>query len=128
MEKIKRTKNIERQITKMKDKNTKQEKENVSCADEQCPFHGSLRARGRSFKGTVIKKLPRRICIILERTIFIKKYERYMKKRTKIHARLPDCLKDAINLGDYIEVRECRPLSKIIHFVTIKKIRSKEIK
>lgn len=104
------------------------EQDKVSCADKQCPFHGNLKSRGRSFDGYVIRKFPRRICIEFERIIYVRKYERYMKKKTIIHARLPDCLKDEIKIGDYIEVRECRPLSKIIHFVVIKKIRSKEEK
>ncbi len=106
----------------------KPRKERVSCADTQCPFHGNLKARGRSFDGFVIKKSPRRLCIEFERIIYVRKYERYMKKKTRIHARLPDCLKDEISMGDYIEVRECRPLSKIIHFVVVKKIKSREEK
>ena len=60
--------------------------------------------------------------VAFERIIFVRKYERQMKKKTKIHARLPDCLKDEINIGDYIEIRECRPLSKIIHFAVVGKI------
>ena len=55
----------------------------------------------------------------------IQKYERYLKARTKLHARLPDCM--SINVGDYIEVGECRPLSKIIHFVVTKKIHNKNM-
>lgn len=101
-------------------------KQKTNCIDKQCPFHGNLKSRGRNFKGFVVRKFPRRLCIEFERVIYVKKYERYMKKKTRIHARLPDCLKDEINAGDYIEVRECRPLSKIIHFVVIKKVRSKE--
>ena len=96
------------------------------CQDLHCPVHGKIKVRGRSFKGSVISKHPRRICIGFERTIYVKKYERYTKKKTKIHARLPDCMKDKINIGDYIEVKECRPLSKIIHFIVIKKIRGEE--
>lgn len=103
-------------------------KDKVSCADKQCPFHGNLKTRGRSFDGYVTRKFPRRVCIEFERTIYVKKYERYMKKKTRIHARLPDCLKDDINIGDYIELRECRPLSKIIHFCAVRKIRSREEK
>ena len=103
---------------------SERKEEKLSCADKQCPFHGELRLRGRSFKGNVIRKLPRIICIEFERTIYVIKYERYMKKKTKIHARLPDCLKDEINIGDYIEVRECRPLSKITHFCVVRKLRS----
>jgi len=31
-----------------------------------------------------------------------------------------------VNVGDYIRIRECRPLSKIIHFVVIEKVKSAE--
>ncbi len=100
--------------------------ENVSCADKFCPFHGSkpLKLRGRVFEGNVIKKFPGRVVISFERMFYIRKYERYEKRRTKLHARLPDCLKEEINVGDMIQIAECRPLSKIIHFVAVKKIRS----
>jgi len=77
--------------------------------------------RGRSFKGTVINKFPKRVVIEFERTIYIKKYERYSKRKTKLHARLPDEMFKEINIGDYIEIKECRPLSKIIHFIVIGK-------
>jgi len=105
---------------------TKQEehkmKTETKCTDVRCPFHGSLSLRGRTFMGKVIKKFPKRIVIALERTIYIDKFERYAKKRTKLHAKLPDCLADTINVGDYAEIKECRKLSKIINFVAIKKI------
>jgi len=78
--------------------------------------------RGRSFKGRVIKKFPKRVVIEFERTIYIKKYERYSKRKTKLHARVPDSMSQDIGVGDYIEVRECRPISKIVHFVVVGKI------
>ena len=96
------------------------------CQDRDCPFHGKLKTRGRTFEGRVKKKFPRRVTIEFERMTYIRKYERYAKSKTKIHARLPDCLKDEINLGDIVLVKECRPLSKIIHFVVIKKIKSEK--
>jgi len=82
----------------------------------------NISLRGRSFKGTVIKKFPKRVVIEFDRTIYIKKYERYSKRKTKLHARVPESLENAIQTGDYIEIRECRPLSKIIHFVVVRKI------
>ena len=109
-----------------KTKKKETEKNKISCADVHCPVHGHLKVRGRSFRGKVIKKFPRRITIAFEKILFVKKYERYMKKKTKIHSRLPDCMKDEINVGDYVEVGECRPLSKIIHSVVIGKIKSGE--
>jgi small subunit ribosomal protein S17 len=97
-------------------------KESNSCTDKFCPVHGYTSTRGRSFKGTVIKKFPKRVVIEFERTIYVKKYERYSKRKTKLHARLPDCMFQEIGLGDYIEIKECRPISKIIHFIVIQKI------
>jgi small subunit ribosomal protein S17 len=109
-------------------KEQKIKKSKTSCADKYCPIHGHTSIRGRSFKGTVIRKFPKRVTIEFERTLYIKKYERYAKKKTKLHARLPECMAEEINLGDYIEIRECRPISKIIHFIVIKKITGDENK
>jgi len=98
------------------------------CKDKNCPFHGKLSTRGRKFRGYVTKKFPTRVVIEFERIIYYKKYERYAKARTKLHAHLPACLADKINVGDYVEIAECRPLSKIIHFVATRKLGEKEEK
>lgn len=100
-----------------------EKKETGSCADTDCPIHGSLKTRGRTFKGYIIRKLPKRIAIEFERIIYLKKYERFMKKKTRIHARLSQCMENQVKIGDYVMVQECRPLSKIIHFVFMNKIR-----
>ncbi len=112
----------------MANKKIKTELEKAADCEEQCFVHGSLKVRGRFFKGYVVKKLGKRVAIMFERTVFIKKYERYMKKRTKLHARLPKCFQDKVDVGDYIEVGECRPLSKIIHFVVTRVIRKGNVK
>jgi small subunit ribosomal protein S17 len=101
---------------KIKEKNTKK------CLDRDCPIHNSLKTRGKSFKGYVTRKFPKRIAIEFERIVPVPKYERYEKKKTRIHARLPDCCFDDVNVGDYVLIKECRPLSKMIHFVYLKKI------
>ena len=80
-------------------------------------------ARGRIFEGYVVKKFKKRIVVEFERSVYVRKYERYSKKKTKLHAHLPDKFFDEINVGDYVRVGECRPISKIIHFIFIKKIR-----
>ena len=109
----------------MKDKKKSPEK-------EEKPF-GALKKekinpRGRVFEGKVIKKFPKRIAIEFERMVYLRKYERYLKSRTKIHARLPENLENDIGIGDLIRIQECRPLSKLIHFVVIKKIKDREEK
>jgi small subunit ribosomal protein S17 len=116
------------QNSKTKGKKEEPKIVNTSCKDKDCPVHGNLSIRGRIFEGKVIKKLEKRVVIEFERMIYVRKYERYAKSRTKIHARLPFCMESSINIGDLIRVGECRPLSKITHFVVIKKIKSKEEK
>ena len=97
-------------------------KKQTKCEDKFCPVHGKTSLRGRTFKGKVIRKFPKRICIEFERTFYVKKYERYAKRKTRLHARLPDCMADEVNIGDYVEIKECRPISKIIHFVVVGKV------
>lgn len=106
-----------------KESKIKKEVAKTSCADVNCPIHGKLRVRGRSFRGYIVRKFPRRIVIEFERIVHIRKYERYMKKKTRLHARLPSCMEDKVRVGDYVLVGECRPLSKIIHFVFLEKIK-----
>ncbi len=84
----------------------------------------SVVTRGRIFQGKVIRKFPKRITIEFDRTVYIPKYERYMVKKTRLHARLPEHI-DA-NIGDFVKIQECRPLSKIIHFLVLEIIRKAE--
>ena len=76
--------------------------------------------RGRIFEGFVTKKFPKRVVIEFERTVYIPKFERYMKKTTRLHARLPENMN--VNVGDLVKVRESRPLSKLIHFIVVEKL------
>jgi len=116
---------MEKKNKKTEAKTQKMEKENLvrTLGNEE-----AICTRGRVFEGIVIKKFPKRVVIAFERMIYVKKYERYAKSRTKIHARLPEKLENEIKLGDLISVQECRPLSKIIHFMVIKKIKDAEAK
>jgi small subunit ribosomal protein S17 len=116
--------NVERKIGK----NEKAITAGAECNDVKCNIHGKLRTHGRIFEGTVIRKFNKRVVIEFERMIYIRKYERYSKSKSKIHARLPQCMDNEINVGDYIKVQECRPLSKLIHFAVIEKIRNGEKK
>ncbi len=109
-------------VRKNKEENVKVE---ISCNDRLCPVHGKdkLKLRGRIFEGIVIRKLSDKVTIEMERMFKIPKYERYEKRKTKIHARLFPCLKNEFSVGDLIEVSETRPISKTIHFVVTKVIR-----
>jgi small subunit ribosomal protein S17 len=78
--------------------------------------------RGRTFLGVVIKKFPTRVVIEFKRTVYIQKYERYHKKNTRLHSRIPEGMD--VQVGDTVRVQECRPLSKIIHSVVIEVVKS----
>ena len=102
----------------------------IECNDRLCPIHGDkkLKLRGRTFEGVVIKKLPGRVTIQFERMLKLPKYERYEKRKTKIHARLPECMKNDVAIGDLIQIAETRPISKMIHCVVNKVVKRKEKK
>lgn len=101
----------------------KDKTEQIECKDEKCPFHGHLSVRGRHFEGVVKKIVGKRAVIEFGRLIRSEKYERFAKAKTKLHAYVPDCLKKTIALGDSVRIRECRPLSKIMHFIVLEKIK-----
>ncbi len=109
-------------MTKEQSKKTQEQ----VCQDRDCPIHGNLKTRGKIFKGVVVSKNNKRLAIEFERMIYIRKYERYAKTQTKIHARLPSCMEKDIQVGDLIKIQECRPLSKIIHFVVIEKLKDSQ--
>ncbi len=104
--------------------------EDVECKDRLCPKHGDrkLKMRGRTFEGVVIRKRNTRVTIQFERMLKLPKYERYEKRKTKIHARLPDCMKNDVAIGDLIQITETRPISKMIHFVVVKVVKKVEAK
>lgn len=112
--------------TKTKNKEEGKDNQKEICKDKDCFKHGNLKARGRIFEGIVKKKFNKRVVIEFERMIYVRKYERYSRAKTKLHARLPNCFENEIKTGDLIRIQECRPLSKIINFVVIEKIKGGE--
>ena len=91
------------------------------CNDVRCPFHGNLSVRGRQFTGTIVSTRMRKTAVIeFNRLHFLKKYERYEKRRTKLKIHNPECIN--AKEGDVVRVMECRPLSKTKNFVVIEKL------
>lgn len=88
------------------------------CNDPNCPFHGTLPVRGQVLEGIVTNDKAERT-ITVERSFykFIRKYERYEKRKSKISAHIPDCIQ--VQVGDAVKIAECRPLSKTKHFVVV---------
>ncbi|MFB6187050.1 MAG: 30S ribosomal protein S17, partial [Halobacteriaceae archaeon] len=65
----------------------------ATCSDEDCPFHGTLSIRGQIIEGEVASTdMERTIIVEREYDVFVPKYDRYMKRRSRIPAHAPDCL------------------------------------
>lgn len=87
------------------------------CSDNKCPFHGSLPVRGIVLDGIVVSQWDKTATVQREYKVKIRKYERYEKRKYKVHAHNPPCL--AAKIGDKVKVAECRPISKTKKFVII---------
>jgi len=90
------------------------------CEDVDCPFHGTLPVRGQILEGEVVSDKASKTVVV--QRIYLKKipkYERYEKRRSKIHAHNPPCINAKV--GDVVKIAECRPLSKTKSFVVIEK-------
>jgi len=97
------------------------------CSDKKCPFHGEINVKPEFFTGKVIKKdVSRTATIELVRNFYIKKYERYAKRRSRLRAHNPICLNAEIN--DIVMAAKTRPLSKTKNFVIVKVIKKSEEK
>ena len=91
------------------------------CTDKNCPTHGSISLRGRTFKGKIVSTKAHKSAIVeWGRLIFVPKYERYSKGKTRIQVHNPKCMN--IQENDKVEIEECRPLSKTKRFVITKKL------
>ena len=93
----------------------------ASCESDKCPWHGSLRVRGKMFQGTVVSDRALNTAVV-EWNYYkkITKYERYERRRSKISVHSPSCIN--ARKGDVVSIAECKPLSKSKHFVIIEKV------
>jgi len=57
--------------------------------------------------------------VVVEREYlhYVKKYNRYEKRRSRYHAHNTPCLNARV--GDVVRIAECRPLSKTKSFVVV---------
>ena len=100
---------------------TKAKKPEVTCEDENCPIHGSLKTRGQIIKGSVVSDKMRKTVVVQRDYLrFLKKFERYEKRKSRILAHNPGCINAAS--GDEVSIMECRPLSKSKTFVVVEKV------
>jgi small subunit ribosomal protein S17 len=83
----------------------------TTCDDANCPFHGELSVRGGTLEGTVASTdMEKTVIVEREYDVFVPKYDRYMKRRSKVPAHLSPCVE--VEEGDTVRIAETRPLSK----------------
>ena len=88
------------------------------CSDKKCPWHGNVSVRGLILVGKVVKaKMQNTVVVEREYTVWIRKYKRYERRRSRIHAHNPPCI--SAKEGDIVLIGETRPLAKSVSFVVL---------
>ena len=89
------------------------------CDDPNCPFHGTLSVRGIVLEGVVVSdKMDKTVVVEREYLHYVRKFRRYERRRSKIHAHNPPCIN--AKKGDRVLIAETRPISKTVSFVVVK--------
>jgi small subunit ribosomal protein S17 len=90
----------------------------TECDDVNCPFHGILPVRGQVITGKVVSdRMQDSVVVSRDYLHYVKKYKRYEKRSSKLHAHNPPCIN--AKEGDSVKIAECRPLSKTKKFVVV---------
>ena len=93
----------------------------ATCEDDNCPFHGTLSVRGQVLEGTVASTdMEKTVIVEREYDVRVPKYDRYMKRRSRVPAHAPDCLELAV--GETVRIAETRPLSKTKSHVVVERV------
>lgn len=76
----------------------------------------TFRVRGNEIVGKVVSaKTPKTVTVMREIVVYIPKYERYKKLRSKVHAHNPEWINAKEN--DIVKIGETRKISKTKSFV-----------
>jgi small subunit ribosomal protein S17 len=74
--------------------------------------------RGRVLHGRAVSLKAKGLAVVQrEYYHYVRKYSRYEKRRSRIHAHLPSCI--SLKDGEEVVVAECRPISKTVSFVVV---------
>jgi small subunit ribosomal protein S17 len=86
---------------------------------EKCPFYGDLSVRGQILEGTVVSTdMDKTVVVEREYDVAVPKYDRHMKRRSRIPAHVPGVL-EPLSVGDTVKIAETRPLSKTKSHVVV---------
>ena len=91
----------------------------MECNDPRCPIHGGLKYRGMQFEGKVVSdKAKKTVIVEVDYTKYVYKYERSLRKTSRIAAYSPECI--GAKTGDVVVISETRRLSRTKSFVVTK--------
>jgi small subunit ribosomal protein S17 len=91
---------------------------------ETCPFYGELPVRGQVIEGEVAStEMDKTIVVEREYDVSLPKYDRLMKRRSRIPAHVPGVLR-GLSVGDTVKIAETRPLSKTKSHVVVEVVES----
>jgi small subunit ribosomal protein S17 len=83
----------------------------MECKDPRCPIHGQMKTRGTRFAGVVVSSKAKKTAIVkINYTIYLYKYERYLRKHSRVAAHNPECINAKV--GDLVNLAETRRISK----------------
>lgn len=86
---------------------------------ETCPFYGELSVRGQVLEGSVVSTdMDKTVVVEREYDVTVPKYDRQMKRRSRIPAHVPGVL-EPLSVGDTVKIAETRPLSKTKSHVVV---------
>ena len=86
---------------------------------ETCPFYGELSVRGQVIEGEVVSTdMDKTVVVEREYDVPVQKYDRLMKRRSRIPAHVPGVL-EPLSVGDTVKIAETRPLSKTKSHVVV---------
>ncbi|MDE1856912.1 MAG: 30S ribosomal protein S17 [Candidatus Micrarchaeota archaeon] len=97
----------------------------MECQDPKCPIHGNVKTHGYEIEGVVVSDKAQKTAIVEHAyTTFLGKYERSLRKTSRIAAYNPDCIK--ARAGDRVVIVGTRRLSKTKSFAVTKVIKRGE--
>jgi small subunit ribosomal protein S17 len=96
-----------------------------TCSHDDCPFHGTLSVRGQIIEGEVASTdMDKTVVVEREYDVTVPKYDRQMKRRSRVPAHAPECM--SLEVGDTVRIAETRPLSKTKSHVVVENLADAE--
>jgi small subunit ribosomal protein S17 len=81
-------------------------------------MEATTRNARRVIEGVVVSdKMAKTITVLIERTYKHPKYKKYVRKQKKYHAHDE---RDEAQVGDRVEIRACRPLSRLKRWTLVR--------